>query len=142
MAAMLWAAKPAHASTTFTVNSTADHSDAVLTIGACDTSYQVPGSGGVMEKECTLRAAKEQANYTSGADTIDFAIPGSGVKTISPASPLPMIIKPVSINGYSQPGAKPNTRAVGSDAVLKIELSGASAPGMDGLAIGAANSTI
>ncbi len=83
MAASLLAAGQASASTTFTVNSTEDHSDAVLTVGSCDTGYQVPGPGGSMEAECTLRAAIEQANFTAGADTISFAIPGSGVKTIS-----------------------------------------------------------
>jgi CSLREA domain-containing protein len=143
MAASLLAASQARASTTFTVNSTEDHSDAILTVGACDTGYQVPGSGGTMEAECTLRAAMEQANHTPGADTINFSIAGSGVKTISPESALPIIAGAVSINGYSQPGAKPNQKAVGSDAVLKVELSGANAPsGTDGLAIGAANSIV
>ena len=141
IAASLLAASQASASTTFTVNSTEDHSDAVLTVGACDTGYTVTGAGGEPEVECTLRAAMEQANYTAGADTINFAIPGSGVKTIAPTSQLPTITGPVSINGYSQPGAQPNTKAVGSDAVLKIELSGAQFPG-SGLVIGAANSTV
>ena len=124
MAASLLAASQARASTTFTVNSTEDHSDAVLTEGGpCDTGYRVPGPGGAMEAECTLRAAIEQANYTPGADIINFAIPGSGVKTVAPESALPTITGPVTINGYSQPGAQPNQKAVGSDAVLKIELS-------------------
>jgi hypothetical protein len=49
----------------------------------------------------------------------------------------------VTINGYSQPGAHPNTKAIGSDAVLKIELSGASAPpDANGLWITTANSTV
>ena len=39
--------------------------------------------------------------------------------------PLPTIEEPVIIDGYSQPGARPNTLAVGNNAVLKIELSGA-----------------
>jgi trimeric autotransporter adhesin len=143
MVAMLVAAGSAHATTTFTVNSTADYSDANLTVGACDTGYTVPGAGGEPEYECTLRAAMEQANYTPGADTINFAIPGIGVKTISPASELPVITEALTINGYSQPGAKPNQKAVGTDAVLKIELSGAKASFyMDGLVIGAANSTV
>src|SRR3712207_737948 len=83
-----------------------------------------------------------QANYTPGADAVNFAIPGSGVKTISPESALPEITEAVSINGYTQPGASPNTKAVGSDAVLKIVLSGASYPAGDGLVIGASNSTV
>ena len=144
MAASLLAASQARASTTFTVNSTEDHSDAILTVGACDTGYLVTRPGGEQEAECTLRAAMEQANHTPGADTINFAIPGSGVKTISPTSPLPNMTEALTINGYSQPGAQPNQKAVGSDAVLKVELSGANAPssGAVGLRIGASNSTV
>src|SRR5215212_11280547 len=128
-ASLVLAAKPAHASTTFTVNSTADHADAILGIDGCFTGYTVDGAGGAKVPECTLRAALNEANYTSGADTINFAIPGSGVKTIAPESEFPTITGPVTINGYSQPGTQPNQKAVGSDAVLKIELSGVSVPG-------------
>src|SRR5829696_2991140 len=141
MVALMLAAGPSYASTTFSVNSTTDHSDANLSVGACETGYQVPGSGGAMEAECTLRVAIEQANYTTGADTINFSIAGSGVKNISPTAQLPTINGPVSINGYSQPAARPNQKALGTDALLKIELSGAEAPGADGLVIGGANST-
>jgi CSLREA domain-containing protein len=142
VAIMMLAAKPAHASTTFTVNSTEDNSDALLTGGVCDTGYKVPGPGGAMVAECTLRAAIQQANFTTGADTIEFDIPTTGVATIAPASGLPKITGPVSINGYSQPGASPNTKAVGSDAVLKIHLSGGKTSGTDALVIGASNSTV
>ena len=139
---LMMAAKPAHASTTFTVNSTADHSDAVLGVDGCFTGFTVDGAGGAKVPECTLRAALNEANYTSGADTINFAIAGTGVKTIAPESELPTITEAVTINGYSQPGTQPNQKAVGSDALLKIELSGASVPGSYGLQIGAANSTV
>jgi CSLREA domain-containing protein len=136
----LLAASHARASTTFTVNSTEDHSDALLTGDRCDTGYTLPG--GAPETECTLRAAIQQANYTTGADAINFAIPGSGVKTIAPNPELPQITEAVSINGYSQPGASANTKDVGTDAVLKIELSGASVGGGHGLLITASNSTV
>src|SRR5215204_3643162 len=139
---ILLAAKPSYASTTFTVNSTADHADAILGIDACDTGYTVTGAGGTPVPECTLRAALNEANYTSGAEVINFAIPSSGVKTIAPDSELPTITEAVSINGYTQPGASPNTRAVGSDAVLKIELDGAGVPDGEGLVIEASNSTV
>ena len=58
--------------------------------------------------------------------------------------PLPTIEEPVIIDGYSQPGARPNTLAVGNNAVLKIELSGAAMPttNTSGLLINAANSTV
>jgi CSLREA domain-containing protein len=139
---VMLAASQAHASTTFYVNSTADYSDANIFAPSCDTGNLVPGTTDSMEGECTLRAAIQQANHTAGTDTINFAILGSDAKTISPATQLPTITGPVTINGYSQPGAHPNTKAVGSDAVLKIELSGDSYPAGDGLVIGASNSTI
>jgi hypothetical protein len=50
--------------------------------------------------------------------------PDTGVATISPQSQLPTITHQVKINGYSQPGASPNTRAVGDEASLKVELDG------------------
>ena len=61
---------------------------------------------------------------TSGIDTIDFAIPGTGVHTIAPLSDLPAITAPFTIDGYSQPGASSNTLAVGDNAKIMIELSG------------------
>jgi trimeric autotransporter adhesin len=117
-ASVLLAAKPAQAATTFTVTNTNDK-----------------GAG-------SLRQAILDANSTSGADTINFDIPGTGVKTIAPASQLPAITGPVTIDGYSQSGASPNTLAVGNDAVLKIVLSGVNFPSGYGLEIDAANSTV
>jgi parallel beta-helix repeat protein len=117
-ASLLVAAKPSYASTTFTVINTKDS-----------------GAG-------TLRQAMFDANITPGADVINFNIAGTGVKTITPTTALPKITEAVTINGYSQPGAHPNTKAIGSDAVLKIELSGDSAGAVDGLWITASNSTV
>ena len=91
----------------------------------------------------SFRQAILTANANPGPDTIDFAIPGSGVHTISPASALPGITDPVVIDGYTQAGASPNTLAVGDNAVLLIDLSGASAGiGVDGLVISAGGSTV
>jgi hypothetical protein len=64
-----------------------------------------------------------------GTDTINFAIAGAGVHTISPTSALPTITAPVVINGYTQPGSSVNTLAVGDNAVLRIEINGTNAPG-------------
>ncbi len=72
----------------------------------------------------SLRAAIEGANAAPGADTISFAIPGGGVKTIAPVADLPAITGPVTIDGYTQPGSSPNTLAVGNNAVILIELEG------------------
>jgi CSLREA domain-containing protein len=125
MAAGVMAAIPAHAATTFVVASTGDDSDASVTDGLCKTA-----SGA-----CTLRAAIQQANGTPGADVINFDIPGTGVKTVTPSSALPTITEQVTINGYTQPGASPNTLAKGTNAKLKVELDGTKVFGSSGLQI-------
>lgn len=91
----------------------------------------------------SLRQAILDANAAPGADLIDFNIPGAGVQTIAPASGLPTITDPVTIDGYTQPGASPNTLAVGNDAVLRIELDGSGAGhAAYGLRIFGGNSTV
>jgi hypothetical protein len=84
----------------------------------------------------SLRQAILDANATTGADTITFDIPGAGVQTISPLSALPPLTDNagVTIDGYTQPGARPNARPVGNNAVLLVELSGL-AGGIEGFAI-------
>jgi trimeric autotransporter adhesin len=93
----------------------------------------------------SLRQAITDANNTPGADVIRFDIPGSGVKSIKPASQLPGIREEVTIDGYTQPGSKKNTLAKGTNAVPLIELDASNAAsGTDGLVIrdGASNSEI
>ena len=84
----------------------------------------------------SLRQAILDANATTGADTIAFDIPGAGVHTISPLSALPPLTDNagVTIDGYTQPGARPNARPVGNNAVLLVEVSGL-AGGIEGFAI-------
>jgi parallel beta-helix repeat protein len=74
----------------------------------------------------SLRAAIEQANSTPTIpDRIVFAIPGSDVQTIELASALPALNDPGTvIDGYTQAGASVNTLAVGTNAVLRVELTG------------------
>ena len=57
----------------------------------------------------SFRQAILDANGSPGLDTIAFNIPGAGVHTISPATALPFITDPVIVDGYTQPGASPNT---------------------------------
>jgi CSLREA domain-containing protein len=119
--ALIALASPAWA-TTFTVNSTADTGDATPD-GTCDT--------------CTLREAMQEASANDNAPTVDvinFSIPGNGPHTISPATTeLPDIDDPLTIDGYTQgdsttgttaDDAVENTLAFGTNAVLKIVLSG------------------
>jgi len=73
----------------------------------------------------SFRQALLDANAAPGFDTIVFNIPGAGVHTVTtPASDLPNITSPVLIDGFTQPGAAPNTNALnaGINAVLQIEL--------------------
>jgi hypothetical protein len=92
----------------------------------------------------SFRQAILDANSNPGADTIAFNIPGSGIHTIFPQTTLPAITGSVVIDGYSQPGAKANTKIVGTDAVLLIELDGSqdSTQFGDGLDLSAGNCTV
>ena len=95
---------------TFVVNSTADSG---------------PGS---------LRQSILDSNSaTGGTNTIDFAIPGQGVQTITPASPLPAISSAALIDGFSQPGYA---------GTPLIELNGEYAGSGNGLTITSPGSTI
>jgi hypothetical protein len=135
----LSATPPAHASTPLTVNSKADLQDINIADGICDADAAIG-------QLCTLRAAMQEANAAGGVDTIAFNIPeafcdpSSGVATISPDSPLPPVPDTVSIAGYTQPGASPNTQAAGDNAVIKVELNGANAgAAADGVRIATSN---
>src|SRR5262249_15111602 len=85
--------------------------------------------------------------------TINFNIPnsdpgfsaGTGVWTVAPTSALPVIAAQVTINGYSQTGASPNSNgtAAADNAKIVIELSGAGAgTGVNGLVLASANSAV
>lgn len=119
---------------TLVVDSAADRPDSAPGDDVCDT-----GTGGGVP-ECTLRAAIEEAEASSGHDRIEFDIPGKGIDgrglhRITPATALPAMVDPggVTIDGYTQDGATPNTRTAGTDAVIKIELRGTGPTGIDGL---------
>ena len=103
------------------------------TFTVTNTNASGPGS---------LAQAIFDANANPGGDTIAFDIPGNGVHTIASTSALPPITDPVTIDGYTQPGASANTLALGTNAVLQIELSGASANSAAGLMITAGNTMI
>ncbi|MBL9173148.1 MAG: right-handed parallel beta-helix repeat-containing protein [Verrucomicrobiales bacterium] len=81
------------------------------------------------------------ANPTSG-NRIEFNIPGDGVKVIQPITALPGITAAVLLDGYTQPGARPNTLPDGNDAVLRIHLNSPSAPVGAGLVVSDSGSVI
>jgi len=82
----------------------------------------------------SLHQAITDADANPGPDTIAFNVSGAGcdgagVCTITPVVALPNLTDPVTIDGYTQPGASPNTIAQGAiNAVLKIVLSGVNLP--------------
>ncbi len=94
--------------------------------GTCDSTH------------CSLFEAVNAANFNSGPDTITFNIPssdqgcdGAGVCTIRPTSySLYLSDDETTIDGYTQPGASPNTNPFGQtiNAVLKIVLDGSLLP--------------
>jgi len=74
----------------------------------------------------SLRQAILDANTNAGTDTIVFDIPGSGIHTITPLTALPAITQSLTIDGYTQTGASPNTNPFGQpwNAVILIEIDG------------------
>src|SRR5205823_107353 len=83
-------------------------------------------------------------------DLIQFNIPttdpgfqsGTAAFSIQPVSALPTLTDTAILDGYTQPGASPNTLAIGDNAVLKIVLDGSQAGAVDGLVIAGGNSTV
>jgi CSLREA domain-containing protein len=143
MAVMLMAAKPSHASTTFTVNSIQDTADLNVGDGRCfaGTIFFID--------QCTLRAAIQEAdanNNPTQVDRINFNMIGDGVHTIPLDSALPVMNEPLVVNGYSQPGASANTLARGTNARPLVEVTpsdGFSASNNHGgLTVDAPNSTV
>src|SRR5262249_35123131 len=65
----------------------------------------------------------------------------TGAFFIKPLSSLPAVTEPVVLDGYTQPGASPNTLTIGDNAVLEIVLDVSLAGPVDGLVVGG-NSTV
>ena len=102
--------------------------DAGSALGDADITAQNPGTFG-------------------SKDRIDFDIPGGGRPAIlvgaGSQGPLPAITKAVTIDGYSQPGASPNTLDIGDNAQILVALSGGGAgSAADGLLVSAPGVTI
>lgn len=84
-------------------------------------------------EDCSLRGAFARANLSPGADTIEFDIPMSdpGCDAVTGICRIVVnggsafsISQPLIIDGYSQPGAQPNTVPApgANNAQLKIEI--------------------
>jgi CSLREA domain-containing protein len=127
---------------TITVNSTADETAADSTLSLREA---IEVSNGTLAVASLSTQEQAQVSGAVGStNTIDFNIPKSdpgydaatGVWTIALKSGLPAISTNAAIiDGYSQPGASPNTLAQGDNAVLKIAVSGANAGNTSGVTI-------
>jgi hypothetical protein len=73
--------------------------------------------------QCTIRDAFFYANATAGHDTVHFDIPGAGVRNPFCAGLALTDPAGATVDGFSQPGATPNTLATGNNAVWKIRCS-------------------
>lgn len=75
----------------------------------------------------SLYQAITDANNAPGPDRILFNIPGAGLQKIDVSqNQLPTVSESLVIDGYSQPGAKPNSLTVGDNAVILIQIDGGS----------------
>jgi hypothetical protein len=94
-----------------------------------DTPDAAPGDGicGDDQGRCTFRAALMEADWLRGDDRIAFDLPGDAPVQIALRGSLPIITSrsgTLTIDGYTQPGARVNTADVGSNAVPGVELRG------------------
>jgi hypothetical protein len=118
---------------TITVTGTGDTiaSDGVVTLREAITSIN-------NQADVNADVTGSRAGGYGSSDTINFNIAGGGVKTISPTTGEPTIIRPLTIDGYTQGVASSNTLANADNAVLQIELDGTGAgASVDGLTLGA-----
>ncbi|MEA2424815.1 MAG: trimeric autotransporter adhesin, partial [Thermoleophilaceae bacterium] len=127
---------------------------ATVTVTGTDDSVQGDGVVSLREAITSINAGSNVNGdvVAVGAygtnDTINFNIPGSGARRIlvgggASIGALPALVKPVSINGYTQGGASANTLANGDNANTLVLLDGSSA-GLSaaGLLLEAGSSTI
>ena len=95
---------------------------------------------------CSLRDAINAANSRpngSTPDEIHFSFPGSGAQVITLQTNLPAISDSLVIDGFSQPGASPNTLPTGSNAVRLVTLDGSQLGACTaGLTISGSGSTV
>jgi len=100
-----------------------------------NTSATGPGS---------LAQAINDANNSPGPDRIVFSIPNGGVHRINLTTSLPSVTDTVVIDGYTQPGASPNTLQVGDNAIILIQVDGGASTDMpvNGFVIQAPNCAV
>lgn len=131
MAASMVFPSIAHAGQTFSVSNTGDPAEGTPEFGICNNTF------------CTMRAAIIAANATPGEDTIEFNLARPDLRHITPTRELPAITEAVTVDGYTQLFARPNTKPVGNDASVLVQLVGLQAgKAADGLLIEADGVTV
>jgi len=119
--------------TPFMVMNTADSGAGSLRESILDSNAAPPPAGGTNLIEFNIPTTDPGYNATSQS------------WTIAPLSSLPTVTAPAFINGYTQPGASPNTNppGMGKNTILKIELYRFGGPVLlNGLTISAGHSTV
>lgn len=86
-----------------------------------------PGADGISLREAIT--AWNNTTTAGGAVIVDFDIPGAGVHTISPTSPLPALNRGGDIRAQTQPGYAPGSP------VIRLDGSLAGGGGVDGLVV-------
>jgi hypothetical protein len=105
----------------------------LATLVVTNTNDSGPGS---------LRQAIIDVDSQPPNSLISFDIAGDGAQTIRLSSPLPAVTNSVTIDGFTQPGAQPNTSATGDDAIRLVVLDGSAAGAGDGLTLAGGDSTV
>jgi WD40 repeat protein len=122
-----------------TVTTTADTADTISPDGFASLREAITSINNQSDfnTDVTANRVGGYASLQGGtADVIDFNILGAGVQTIAVGSAEPTIVVPLTIDGYSQLLSSGNTLANGDNAVLMIQLSGATGGTFDGLTLG------
>ncbi len=119
-----------NAAATITVNSTADdqNNDGECTLREAIVASNTDTASGAAVGECTAG---------SGADTIEFDISGTGLKTIHISSGMPTITRTVTIDGYTQTDAVVNNADFpdAMNGTLTVEIDAAGESGIYGFDI-------
>lgn len=118
-------------------------SAATIVVNDGTDTLHSPGCATTGTGTCSLRDAITFSNTNGGPDVINFGLAGTGLHTLQPSSPLPVISDAVTIDGTTQSGAAVNTNPTGQglNTVIGIEIDGTNA-GTFGLKVAASNTTI
>ena len=95
--------------TTYIVNDDGDFPDHNIGDGSCDWDSVTAGD------QCTLRAAIEEANSDTAHDTIQFSV---GLPAILPATALPVISFPLTIDGVTGNSLCPTSGSPGNMSII------------------------